>query len=42
LQEDVARRKEIKEEEAGSGKSSTDSVISGYGPDYQIPLVRVT
>jgi hypothetical protein len=25
-QEDVARRKEVKEEEAGSGNSSTDSV----------------
>jgi hypothetical protein len=39
-QENVARRKELKEEYAGSGKSSTDSVNSGSGPDYQmyIPL----
>jgi hypothetical protein len=36
MQEDVARRKEVKEEEAGSGNSSTDSVNPGYGPDYQI------
>jgi hypothetical protein len=35
-QEDVARRKEVKEEDAGSGNSSTDSVNSGSGLDYQI------
>jgi hypothetical protein len=35
-QEDVARRKEVKEEEAGNGSYSTDSVESGSGPDYQI------
>jgi hypothetical protein len=28
-QEHVARRKEVKEKEAGSGNSSTDSVNSG-------------
>jgi hypothetical protein len=36
MQEDVSGRKEVKEEEAGSGSSSTDSVNSGSGPDYQI------
>jgi hypothetical protein len=38
MQEDVAGRKEVKEEEQeeGSGNSSTDSVNSGSGPDYQI------
>jgi hypothetical protein len=35
-QEDVAREKELKEEEVGSAKSSTDSVNSGSGSDYQI------
>jgi hypothetical protein len=35
-QGDVAGRKEVKEEEAGSGNSSADSVNSGSGPDYQI------
>jgi hypothetical protein len=35
---DVARRKKVKEVEAGSGNSSTDSVESGSGPDYQICL----
>jgi hypothetical protein len=35
-QEDFSRRKEVKEEETGSGNSSTDSVNSGSGPDYQI------
>jgi hypothetical protein len=35
-QEDFARRKEVKEDEAGAGNSSTDSVNSGSGPDYQI------
>jgi hypothetical protein len=37
-QEDVARRKRSgeKRQESGSGKSSTDSVNSGYGTDYQI------
>jgi hypothetical protein len=34
MQEDDARRKEVQEE--GSGNSSTDSVNSGSGPDYQI------
>jgi hypothetical protein len=33
MQEDVARKNELKEEETGSGNSSTDSVKSGYGPD---------
>jgi hypothetical protein len=37
-QEYVVRRKEVKEEEAGSGKSSTDSVNSVYEPNYQIYL----
>jgi hypothetical protein len=36
MQEDVAGRKEVKGEEAGSANSSTDSVNSGSGPDYQI------
>jgi hypothetical protein len=37
-QEDVTRRKEVKKEEKvpGSGNSSTDTVNSGSGPDYQI------
>jgi hypothetical protein len=35
-QEGISRRKELKEEETGSGKSSTDSLNSGSGPDYQI------
>jgi hypothetical protein len=35
-QGDASRRKEVKEEEVGSGNSSTDSVNSGSGPDYQI------
>jgi hypothetical protein len=35
-QGDIARRKEVKEEEARSGNSSTDSVKSGSVPDYQI------
>jgi hypothetical protein len=43
MQEDVAGRKEVKEDETGSRKckSSTDIVNSGSGPDYQIyiPLV---
>jgi hypothetical protein len=30
----IARRKEVKEEETGSGNSSIDSVNSGSGPDY--------
>jgi hypothetical protein len=34
MQEDVAGRKEVKEE--GSGNSITDTVNSGSGPDYQI------
>jgi hypothetical protein len=38
MQEEVAGRKEVKEEETGSrkGNSSTDSVNSWSGPDYQI------
>jgi hypothetical protein len=36
MQEDDAGRKEVKEEEAGSGNSITGSVNSGSGPDYQI------
>jgi hypothetical protein len=38
MQEDVAGKKEVKEEEAGSGNanSSTDSVNSGSVLDYQI------
>jgi hypothetical protein len=36
MQEDVAGRKEVKEEETGSGSSSTDSVNCGSGPDYHI------
>jgi ribosomal protein S6 len=35
-QEDVARRKAVKEEEEGSENSSTKSVNSGSGPYYQI------
>jgi hypothetical protein len=40
MQEDDAGRKEVKEEEAGRRKwnSSTDSIISGSGPDYQINI----
>jgi hypothetical protein len=49
MQEGVEMGKEVKDEYQGSGKSSTDSVNSGYGADYQIyihttwmgPLVRV-
>jgi hypothetical protein len=39
-QEDVSRRKEVKEEEARSGNSSIYSFNSGSVPDYQtcIPL----
>jgi hypothetical protein len=39
-QQDFSRRKELKEEEAGTRNSSTDIVNSGSGPDYQnyIPL----
>jgi hypothetical protein len=36
MQEDIAVRKEVKEEEAVSGNSSTDSVNSGSGADSQI------
>jgi hypothetical protein len=39
MQEDDAGRKELKEEkdqEEGSGNSSTDSFKSGSRPDYQI------
>jgi hypothetical protein len=41
MQEDVAGRKEVKEEEQeeGSGNSSTDSVNSGSVPDYQIYIL---
>jgi hypothetical protein len=37
-QEDHAGSKEVKEksQKEGSGNSSTDSVNSGSGPDYQI------
>jgi hypothetical protein len=35
-QGDVSRRKEVIEEDDGSGNSSTDSVNSGSVPDYQI------
>jgi hypothetical protein len=37
-EENIARKNVVKEEEtgAGSGNSSTDSVNSGSGPDYQI------
>jgi hypothetical protein len=35
-QEDVAGRKEVKEEEAGSGNLSIDSVNSRSGTDNQI------
>jgi hypothetical protein len=35
-QEDVATRKEVKEEDAGSGNSSTEIFDYGAGPDYQI------
>jgi hypothetical protein len=34
--EHVARRMEVKEEEAEIGNSSTDSANSGSRPDYQI------
>jgi hypothetical protein len=36
MQEGDARRKKVKEDKAGSRNSSTDSVNSGSGPDYQI------
>jgi hypothetical protein len=36
MQEYVVRKKELKEEDTGIGKSSTDSVDSGSGPNYQI------
>jgi hypothetical protein len=39
MQEDIAWKKKVKEEEAGSGNSSTDSVNSGSGPDYQIYIL---
>jgi hypothetical protein len=38
-QEDVARGKELKKEDSGSGKSSTESVNSGSGPDYKICIM---
>jgi hypothetical protein len=34
-QEDISKRKEVKEEEAGSGNSRTDSVNSGSGSNNQ-------
>jgi hypothetical protein len=34
----VAKSNEVKEEEAVTGNSSTDSVNSGSGPEYQIYL----
>jgi hypothetical protein len=40
-QEDVSRKKAVKEEEAESGNSSTDNVNSGSGPDYQIFITLV-
>jgi hypothetical protein len=42
MQEDVAERKEVKEEkgqEEESGNTSTDSVHSGSGPDYHICIL---
>jgi hypothetical protein len=36
MQEDVTRRKEVKEEQAGNGNSSTDNVKSGSGSGYEI------
>jgi hypothetical protein len=36
MQEDDTKMKEVKEEEGGSGNSSTDSVNSWSGPDYRI------
>jgi hypothetical protein len=38
MQEDVARRKGVKQQEAGSRNSSTDIVNTGSGPDHQIYL----
>jgi hypothetical protein len=38
-QEDVARRKEVKEEETGSRNSSIDRVNSGSGLYYQIHIL---
>jgi hypothetical protein len=32
-QDDVARKKEVNQEEAASGSSITDSINSGSGPD---------
>jgi hypothetical protein len=40
MQEDVAVRKEVKEEDTGSVNLSTDSVDSGSGPDYQIYILH--
>jgi hypothetical protein len=37
-QEDIGRRKVVKEEEAGSGSSTADIVNPGSEPDYQICL----
>jgi hypothetical protein len=39
MQEDDARRKPVKQKEAGSGNSSTVSLNSGSGPDYQIYIL---
>jgi hypothetical protein len=36
MQEDVEMKKKGRDEEAGSGKSSIESVNSGSRPDYQI------
>jgi hypothetical protein len=35
-QENISGRKKLKQEKAGRGNSSTDSVNSGSGPDYLI------
>jgi hypothetical protein len=39
MQEDVARKKEVKEEDPGSGNSRTDSFNSGSGADYRIHVL---
>jgi hypothetical protein len=38
-QGDIERRKEVKDEESGSGNSSIGSVNSQSGPDYQIHIL---
>jgi hypothetical protein len=37
-EEYVKRRKKVREEKVGSGNTSTDSVTSGSGTDYQISI----